>query len=101
MVPGVHHRTDMRRFRTGIIGLALLLPACSQTPRTLRVGYSDFYPSASSEEAGPPIGLGVQVVQEAASRSLVAPQWFRVGEAEAPLRSGAVDIFPLLTVTAE
>jgi hypothetical protein len=36
---------------------------------TLRLGYSEFYPYVTADQAGNPAGLAVQIVQQAAARS--------------------------------
>ena len=92
-----------RRF--SLLGLAtalcLVAVACSTQTTKLRVGYSEFYPYVTTDQAGKPAGLAVQIVQEAAARSGIPLQWVRVDDAERALRSSQVDLFPLLTVTPE
>jgi PAS domain S-box-containing protein len=95
----------MRRGAIGAAGLTVLLSVagvgCSRHTLKLRVGYSEFYPYVTEDEAGNPAGLAVQIVQEAAVRSGVELQWIRVDNAEMALRSGQIDLFPLQTVTPE
>ncbi len=67
----------------------------------LRVGYVEFSPYVTIDDLGHPTGLAVQLVQEAAARSGVQLQWVAVDEAESALRSGQVDLYPILTVTAQ
>ncbi len=81
--------------------LCLLTSACSNNIHTLRVGYSAFYPYVTVDQAGNPAGLAVQIVQQAAARTGISLQWIRVDDAEQALRSGQIDLFPLLTVTPE
>jgi ABC-type amino acid transport substrate-binding protein len=76
----------------------LMRPAA---PQTLRVAYDEFYPYVGLDGAGGPTGLAVQVVREAAARAGIPLVWVRVTDAEAALRSGQADLFPLLTVTPE
>ena len=65
------------------------------------MGYSEFYPYVTTDESGNPAGLAVQIVQQAAARTGVTLQWIHVEDAEQALRSGQIDLFPLLTVTPE
>ena len=73
----------------------------SQAPAVLRTGVSEFYPYVHLDESGNPSGLAVQVVETAARRAGIRLKWIPVGDAEEALRQGQVDLFPLLTVTAE
>jgi two-component system sensor histidine kinase/response regulator len=82
----------------GICVTAFNSPAAAHP---LRVGYVEFSPYVTIDEFGHPTGLAVQLVQEAAARSGVQLQWVAVGEAESALRSGQVDLYPILTVTAQ
>jgi two-component system sensor histidine kinase/response regulator len=102
----VRFQFGFRLPKNGAIGTAclatavcLLTVACSTNTPTLRVGYSEFYPYVTVDQAGIPAGLAVQIVQLAAARTGVRLQWIRVDDAEQALRSGQVDLFPLLTVT--
>jgi PAS domain S-box-containing protein len=82
----------------GICAAALHLPA---TAAPLRVGYADFYPYVATDELGHPTGLAVQLVQEAAARSGLRLHWIAVDDAETALRTGQIDLYPILTATAE
>jgi two-component system sensor histidine kinase/response regulator len=68
---------------------------------TLRAGYGDFVPYISIDDRGKPAGLAVQVVQEAANRTGIRVQWIKVEDAEKALREGAIDLYPILTVSPE
>ena len=86
--------------------LALLAAACvvltrPPTVSILRVGYTDFYPYIGRDATGGPTGLAVQLVSAAAVRSGIRLEWLRVEDGEAALRSGEIDLFPLLTITSE
>uniref|UniRef100_Q027R6 Sensory/regulatory protein RpfC n=1 Tax=Solibacter usitatus (strain Ellin6076) TaxID=234267 RepID=Q027R6_SOLUE len=71
------------------------------TAMLLRVGYSDFFPYVARDELGRPIGLAVELVQEAAARSGVELRWIAIDDAEQALRTGQIDLYPILTATAE
>src|SRR5450759_1629430 len=108
-IGGARFEFGFRLHKNGAIGTAcclatavcLLTVACSTNTPTLRVGYSEFYPYVTVDQAGIPAGLAVQIVQQAAARTGVRLQWIRVDDAEQALRTGQVDLFPLLTVTPE
>lgn len=74
-------------------------------PKPLRVGYKDSRPYmvVKPEDAGhsghQPGGLAVDVITEAARRSGQIVEWVPVTSGEAALRSGKIDLYPLLTVT--
>ena len=70
-------------------------------PATLRVGYAEFLPYVGTDESGKPAGLAVQVVREAAQRTGIRLQWVEVADVEQALRSGQIDLYPILTVSAE
>src|SRR5262249_55944855 len=71
------------------------------TATPLRVGYADFYPYVASDELGRPTGLAVELIREAAARSGVQLRWIAVDRAEKALRAGQIDLYPILTATAE
>jgi PAS domain S-box-containing protein len=75
--------------------------ASREAAPALRAGYGDFNPYITIDERGLPTGLAVQLLQEAAGRSGVRLQWVRVDDAEGSLRSGQIDLYPVLTVTEE
>ncbi len=78
---------------------SLWAPWHHKGPSTLRVGLSEFYPYIHVDESGRPMGLAVEVVQTAAERAGVKLQWIKVSDAERALRSGQIDLYPLLTLT--
>ncbi len=67
---------------------------------SLRVGYNDFPPYVFADEHGAPAGMAVEVVQSAAALKHIRLEWVPVEDAEKALRSGQIDLFPLLTVTS-
>ena len=96
-----------KRYVVSVLGCLALLAAASvvltRRPAVsmLRVGYADFYPYIGRDARGGPTGLAVQVVSAAAVRAGIHLEWVRVAEAEASLRSGEADLYPLLTITPE
>ena len=84
-----------------VAALCLLGSSKPVPPAVLRVGLSEFYPYVHADSEGKPSGLAVDVVETAAKRSGVRLEWVPVHDAEQALRDGQVDLFPLLTVTAE
>jgi two-component system, sensor histidine kinase and response regulator len=80
--------------------LGLLTVSRQRVPVTIRVGVSDFYPYVAGEAANPS-GMAVQVVKTAAERAGIALRWITVADAEKALRSGQIDLYPILTVTAQ
>ena len=67
----------------------------------LRVGFNEFRPYAYITPDGKPAGLAVDVVKEAARRSGQTLVWLPVDDGEKALRNGTIDVYPLLTVTAD
>jgi len=82
----------------GICAAALHLPAAAAP---LRIGYADFFPYVATDELGHPTGLAVQLVQEAAARSGLQLRWIAVDDPDTALRAGQIDLYPILTATAE
>ncbi len=72
----------------------------SEAGGTLRVGYNDFPPYVFTDEHGSPSGMAVEVVRGAAALNHIRLEWVPVDDAEKALRSGQIDLFPLLTVTS-
>ena len=72
-----------------------------RAPLALRAGYAEFYPYVHGNPPGPPIGLAIEVVEAAAKESGMRLEWMPVKDPEQALRSGQIDLFPLLTVTPE
>ena len=67
-----------------------------------RIGWTNDPPEMSAGSDGQPTGLSVELVKEAARRRGIALKWVRHDESsEASLRSGAVDLWPLITITPE
>ena len=75
----------------------------STRPETLRVGYNSYPPFILPRETGRPTGVASEVVALAAARAGVRLEWINLGAtgADEALREGRIDLFPLLTVTAE
>ena len=70
--------------------------------RTYRIGWEDDPPEQEIGSGGQPTGLAIEVVREAARRGGIALQWsYHSESSEAALRSGAVDLWPLMTITPE
>ena len=96
----VHHP-----WRYGLIAAALAFGAWAAVSRgaesggTLRAGYAEFSPYVSIDEHGGPTGLAVQLVREAAKQSGVRLEWVAVDDAEKALRTGQIDLYPILTVS--
>ncbi len=84
-----------------ILAIAAVFFSRGETGGILRVGYAEFAPYVSVDEHGGPAGLAVQVVQEAAARSGIRLEWVATEDAEGALRTGQVDLYPILTVTEE
>ncbi|HXA50493.1 MAG TPA: PAS domain S-box protein [Candidatus Acidoferrum sp.] len=85
------------------IGTALLA-ACAGgwgEPRVLRCGYTEFAPYTLADAHGLPSGLGVEIVRRAADQAGVRLQWVRTEAPELALRKGEIDLYPLMTVTAQ
>jgi two-component system cell cycle sensor histidine kinase/response regulator CckA len=91
----------------GAAGLALAIilvvaAARREDPRgrTYRIGWEDNPPFQVAGEGGKPTGLAVEIVWEAAQRRGIRLHWVRRPESsEAALRSGAADLWPLMTIT--
>jgi PAS domain S-box-containing protein len=67
-----------------------------------RIGWEDDAPDQFLGSNGQPTGRAIELVKEAARRRGVALQWVRRNESsEAALRSGAVDLWPLMTTTPD
>ena len=72
-----------------------------RAPQVLRVGYATFVPYISSTDGGKPVGLAVDLLERAAQRTGMTLRWLPVEDGEEALRHGEIDIFPIMTVTAE
>jgi diguanylate cyclase (GGDEF)-like protein/PAS domain S-box-containing protein len=68
----------------------------------LAVGFFNFAPYVLDVE-GKPAGMAVEVVELAARRASIRLRWVKLpqGTAEASLRTGRIDAFPLITLTPE
>src|SRR5688572_5861214 len=70
--------------------------------RVYRIGWQQVPPFQERSADGSPAGLAVEVVQDAARRRKVRLEWvFYPGSSEAALRSGEVDLWPLMVITPE
>jgi len=67
--------------------------------RVYRIGWEEVFPFQVSGEIGQPTGFAVEVVREAARRRGIQLEWVKIRGSEASLRSGAVDLWPLITIT--
>jgi PAS domain S-box-containing protein len=87
----------------GAVAGAILEYSSHQTARrSYRIGWEIDPPEQLADANNQPTGLAVELVREAARRRGIALQWVRRDESsEAALRSGAVDLWPLMTITAE
>lgn len=66
--------------------------------RTLRIGYQHNPPYQVHRPGAPPTGLSVETVSEAARRSGIPLEWREVAAGpDGALRSGEVDLWPLIT----
>src|SRR6185503_3658656 len=70
--------------------------------RVYRIGWQQVPPFQERSADGSPAGLAIEVVQDAARRRNVRLEWvFYPGSSEAALRSGEVDLWPLMVITPE
>ena len=70
--------------------------------RTYRIGWENDPPFEEAGGNGIPTGFAVELVREAARRRGIRLEWVRSpASSEAALRSGAVDLWPLMTITPE
>ena len=88
----------------GVLGLAcwnLALRRQLQS-QTWRIGWEDDAPQQFLGPNGEPTGFAVELIREAARRRGITLQWSKQTESsEAALRSGAVDLWPIMTITPE
>ena len=97
----------LKRYIPAVLVVAAALAVCRFAPGmrppavTLRAGYAEFLPYVGADENGRPAGLAVQVVERAAERAGIRLHWVEVADAEQALRTGAIDLFPILTASAE
>ena len=70
--------------------------------RVYRIGWENSPPFQQADENGQPTGLCVELVREAAQRHGIQLQWVRrPANSEDSLRRGLVDLWPLMTITAD
>jgi len=70
--------------------------------RVYRVGWENDPPFQQKAADGSPTGMAVELVREAAQRGGIRLEWvWRPGSSEDALRSGQVDLWPLITITNE
>ena len=81
----------------GVWGLTILRPPPAPS-RTLRIGFEHNPPYQVRRTEGPPTGLAVDAVAEAAQRARIPLEWTEsaLGPDEA-LRTGSMDLWPLVT----
>ncbi len=101
----------MKRTWLALIGVAvvagLVLAAIFVAPRVAdrrvyRIGFEDEPPFHFPDAQGRPTGLAVEILNEAARRKGIRLEWsFRTESSEAALRSGTVDLWPIMTIREE
>jgi PAS domain S-box-containing protein len=70
--------------------------------RPYRIGWQSIPPYQQAGEDGAPTGLAIELVRDAARRRGIQLQWvWEPGSSEEALRSKKVDLWPLMTITAE
>jgi signal transduction histidine kinase/ActR/RegA family two-component response regulator len=70
--------------------------------QTYRIGFEDDPPFHFRDAQGLPTGLAIDVVKEAARRKGIRLQWvYERQSSEMALRSGNVDLWPIMTILAE
>ena len=89
-----------------IFGVALLIWAFIAEPwapnRVYKIGWEDDPPDVFRGNDGQPAGFIIELVSESARRCGIRLQWVQRNESsEAALRSGQVDLWPLMTITPE
>jgi signal transduction histidine kinase/ActR/RegA family two-component response regulator len=83
-------------------GLMLCGLTVAAQEREFRMGYQHAPPNQMVDPAGRPYGLAIDVVTEAARRARVPLRWVRMDNGpDAALRSGQVDLVPILTELPE
>ena len=90
----------------GVIGVFVAVGsfynAQSRPPKAYRIGWEEDPPFQTKGAGGSPTGFGVDLVGEAARRRGIRLQWvFSPKSSERSLREGDVELWPLMTITAE
>jgi ABC-type amino acid transport substrate-binding protein len=88
------------------LGAGLLIWSLVEKPwapsRVYRIGWEDDPPEMWRGSDGQPTGFAIELVAESARRRGIRLQWVQHTESsEAALRSGQVDLWPLMTITPE
>ena len=84
-----------------IVGIAVDTFALHRHAKALRVGFKELSPYIYRGPDGRPVGLAVDLMNEAARRSGQTLIWLPVEDGEESLSSGKIDLFPMLGVTRE
>ena len=87
-------------------GASLLIWGLVERPwapsRVYKIGWEDDSPEMFRGNDGQPTGFTIELVAESARRRGIRLQWVQHNESsEAALRSGQVDLWPLMTITPE
>ncbi|HEY1341642.1 MAG TPA: transporter substrate-binding domain-containing protein, partial [Bryobacteraceae bacterium] len=82
---------------------AASLPSCARIDRgrVYRIGWEPDPPFQVKTAGGEPTGFSIELVRQAAARRGIKLQWVSSSGSEKSLRSGAVDLWPLMTITPE
>jgi signal transduction histidine kinase/ActR/RegA family two-component response regulator len=88
-----------------VLGVALgatLVRRHAVDSREYRIGFENEPPFHFPDAQGRPTGLAVDILNEAAQRSGIRLRWsFESQSSEMALRSGAVDLWPIMTIRPE
>ena len=86
---------------TLLLGAALVHRSAIYS-RTYRIGFESEPPFHFPDAEGKPAGLAVDILNEAARRTGIRLQWvFGARSSEMELRSGGVDLWPIMTIREE
>lgn len=104
-----HVRNSRIRLALAVIGVGALTVAVwmwrqhsQPEDRVYRIGWEPSDPFQIAEPGGEPTGLAIELVREAARRRNIRLQWVDSPQGgERSLRSGAVDLWPLITIFPE
>ena len=84
-----------------VTGILLFQHSAGQ-PQVLRVGFNQFVPYVLINSRGEPDGLAAEMVKRSAVLAGVPIRWVLVkGEIDDALRKKQIDVYPLLTITAQ